>query len=502
MRERIVAYESQAFEALLQTVLPELPPDGVVKAVTPWRKAIRLALSGLALTTVTLNFWGLNYLFPAAGVFLLLLGFRALRRENGWFRTCWICSVFRAVFLFPALVAEATFFRSSFFDVLFLPLSVINVILTFLLISCLLGGFRAVRGKVGLPKQSGAAAALFLWYLLLCLLGFVRYEGIFFPVCLLAAYGLILRSLFKLSRELDEAGYTVRAAKVRVPDWLFAALLAAGLLLGILLAYTCGNRFPMDWKPVSPVEEQTAGIQAHLEELGFPRDVLEDLTGEELLSCKDARQVVTDRKTFPVNRGRTQVTRSGDIFRYDTVYDVKELCVTEIAVELSGERHSWKFFHHFRFAADPGFAGTECICLFPASQNAGEWTTAGEVTGRLLCSIDGKTFSSPYYSLQEGPQPPSIFGGENDPAVYAEFSMPGNSREQRGYLTYTVDGLEDNWLVFSSFDYTHQLSRFQYPVLTAGEYARENHGNDEGVFITAQSFLRFHIKESRAELLK
>ena len=60
-----------------------LPPDdGLVEEITPWRRAMKRALLGIALNLVTLNFWCLNYLLPAIGTLLLLLGFRALRREN------------------------------------------------------------------------------------------------------------------------------------------------------------------------------------------------------------------------------------------------------------------------------------------------------------------------------------------------------------------------------------------------------------------------------------
>ena len=43
-------------------------------------------LFGMALCAITLNFLCLNYILPAVGTVLLLLGFRTLRRENRWLR--------------------------------------------------------------------------------------------------------------------------------------------------------------------------------------------------------------------------------------------------------------------------------------------------------------------------------------------------------------------------------------------------------------------------------
>ena len=65
------------------------PPEDIVQAVAPWRRAMNRILTGLVLQGLTLNFWNLNYLLPAVGHILLLLGLRALRRENGFFRFWW-----------------------------------------------------------------------------------------------------------------------------------------------------------------------------------------------------------------------------------------------------------------------------------------------------------------------------------------------------------------------------------------------------------------------------
>ena len=80
----------QELESLMQAGASSLPPDdNLVEEITPWRRAMKRALLGIALNLVTLNFWGLNYLFPAIGTLLLLIGFRALRRENRGFALCW-----------------------------------------------------------------------------------------------------------------------------------------------------------------------------------------------------------------------------------------------------------------------------------------------------------------------------------------------------------------------------------------------------------------------------
>ena len=101
------------FDALLESAAPELPPDDVARDVTPWRRAIGNILGGSAMCSITLNFFCLNYLLPTIGVILQLLGFRPLRRENGWFRACWLLAVLRAALFLPCIVLNATIYSNA-----------------------------------------------------------------------------------------------------------------------------------------------------------------------------------------------------------------------------------------------------------------------------------------------------------------------------------------------------------------------------------------------------
>ena len=99
------------FEAMLEKSVSDLPPDDVVEEVTPWRRAMNRVLIGIALCAVTLNFWCLNYILPAIGMVLSILGFRTLRRENKWFRNCFIITVIRAAYFFPMLILNTTIIK-------------------------------------------------------------------------------------------------------------------------------------------------------------------------------------------------------------------------------------------------------------------------------------------------------------------------------------------------------------------------------------------------------
>lgn len=150
------------YDAAPKNGLTELPPaDDTGGKATPWRKAINRVLTGLALSTFTLNLLGLNYLLPGIGIVLLLLGFRALRRENQWFHICWIISVLRTVYFWSLLILNATIWRRLVSQLsFFTALPYVNLAVISALIFCLRGGFSAVQQKAGRPVHTAAVSAL------------------------------------------------------------------------------------------------------------------------------------------------------------------------------------------------------------------------------------------------------------------------------------------------------------------------------------------------------
>lgn len=119
----------QVFPDLPQTPPPEPPADASAQeesseALTPAQemadvsdspfcRAIGLIAGGLAVTGVTLNFWNLDVLLPLVGTFCLLVGFRALRRVNGFLRAGYVCACLHMLLLFVELGQDAVIYRAD-----------------------------------------------------------------------------------------------------------------------------------------------------------------------------------------------------------------------------------------------------------------------------------------------------------------------------------------------------------------------------------------------------
>ncbi|MBP3318506.1 MAG: hypothetical protein J6K94_00715 [Ruminiclostridium sp.] len=475
------------FDLLLETSLPEAPPSDVTKWVNPWRRSMDRILVGFAFQGITLHFLLLQYILPAIGSVLLLLGFRSLRKENLWFRVCYGIAMFNLAQTMVVLIANGTIYSGAVSQFLLgYTIPLLGVDLCQYLFFWL--GFRAVRKKAGLAPGAASAFALLVWNAIICWLGLLEVGNMPLLIggIILLLYICILRCLWTLSTQLDEAGYAVRAAPVRVEDHLLVKLLAAVLAVGLIVGYAFFDRYPMEWTPAVETGQHQA-IRDHLVELGMPAQVAEDLTAEDLLACEGATEVLVDQRTHPFREGGTTEVGSGQ----------EELQITGVALRL--EEDTWKIIHHFQWVVDPGFRGTEAIQFWPAYRQGEGWACENGWTGQVLCDRDGQTYTAPYYFLEEETYSgQDWFMGEYTATdVFAEFSLPEEGENHRGYAAYDIKELREGWAVDSWSNYYHQTSKIQYPVQTA----KEGRGDWSGrVVRDIQDALQFSVIEGTAEL--
>ncbi|WP_426350687.1 hypothetical protein ACPWSR_05440 [Alloiococcus sp. CFN-8] len=473
--------------------------ENKVKEMIPWGKVMNRILIGTAISTVTLNFLGLNYILSTMGIIMSVLGFRTLRRENSWFKACWIISLIRLAYFLSTMILNATIYqRTVYASSIFSVITVVNLVIIFSLFFCLWRGFKAVQKKAGLVPHAGGIVALIIWYVIICLLAFSNFNGLIIPLVLVVSYVLIIRKLFKLSKELDEAGHAVETPLVKIGDRVVVTVIFTILTIGMTCGYLFFNSYPMEWQ-VAEVSEDTdlVEIKEHLIDLGFSKAILEDLTDEDIKACEGALRVVVNVHDYSANDGRQLEECTGNTTYHYTVYDVEELRITSIGVELPGEREQWKIFHHFLFTDNPGFYGTESIQLWPACRERQGWGPSSDITGQVLYNLDGQVYSAPYFSMSSETYTSNsiMWGDQSSTDVFATFSMPQNGENHRGYVSYAMEEIQDGWIINSWFNYTHQKSWMQYPVMTAMEKRITNGWNNADAFLTIQDALQFFPNE-------
>ena len=357
---------------------------------------------------------------------------------------------------------------------------------------CLWRGLDAVQRKAGLPSGK-SAAALFFWYVLLVALTFARPNvGWLFAAVILAAYLCVLRSLFRLTRVLDESGYAVRPAAARVPDGWLAAGLTAWLAACIACGYLFGGSYAMDWTALPP-QGAYAEERAQLAALGFPEDVFADLSEDDLAACRGALRVVSRSEDVPMNDGRTVKRGFGQHTWTDIVYDTRELRVTGVAVQIaeaSDGGGEWIVFYHFRWLENPGFYGTEALHVLPTSDEPVDW---GDWTGRVLYDRGVAANAASYASLGNVTAAYSSFGTlVTQTNGIAAFSLPNRGENQRGYVACRVRTPAETPYLRIQMDYVHQKTWLQYPVEPSAEAYSHNRA-DGRVLCVSQWVFSFSI---------
>lgn len=463
--------DEQDFDALLSRSLPELPPEDIVARTVPGKKALNRILVGYFLSTFTINGLGLNLILPVIGQILMLLGFRALQHENRWFSACYVFAVLQAFLRFGKLILDTTIFDLPFEDpqnaasAFYIALA-LQVLLTVVSLLCFWRGLRTVQKACGIRSKAIGVLALLAWNLLFCAMALLQMRGHFFGgytlLFLLFSLIIILWMIARQAKALDATGYVLQPAPLRLSDRTLTLIILAILAIG----YTCGHLFfssyTMDWQKIDSTESAaTSETKTHLAALGFPEDILDDLTPEDLARCRDAEQVIVDARTL---NSENPTFDNGD-------YDIR---LTNVIVLVPGETPHVVLFNHFSWLSTPKFYGTAALKILPTYEVSAElWRLEDGPTGRILYDDGDDSFVADYHSIEMRTVTSNLFRNvAPSPSLYASFIFPNQGTRQRGYITYTIaprailpEGYRQAG--YSQMTYMHQKKRFLYPAETA-----------------------------------
>ena len=463
--------DEQDFDALLSRSLPELPPEDIVARTVPGKKALNRILIGYFLSTFTINGLGLNLILPVIGQILMLLGFRALQHENRWFSACYVFAVLQAFLRFGKLILDTTIFDLPFED----PQSAANafyialalqVLLTVVSLLCFWRGLRSVQKACGIRSKAIGVLALLAWNLLLCAVFVAQARGQFIGgytlLFLLVSLIIILWMIARQAKALDATGYVLQPAPLRLSDRTLTLIILGILAIGCTCGHLFFSSYDMDWQTVDSTESAaTSETKSQLAALGFPEDILDDLTPEDLARCRGAEQVVVDARTL---NSENPTFDNGD-------YDIR---LTNVIVLVPGETPHVVLFTHFSWLSTPKFYGTAALNILPTYEVSAElWRLEDGPTGRILYDDGDDSFVADYHSIEMRTVTSNLFRNvAPSPSLYASFIFPNQGTRQRGYITYTIaprailpEGYRQAG--YSQMTYMHQKKRFLYPAETA-----------------------------------
>ena len=80
----------------------------------------------------------------------------------------------------------------------------------------------------------------------MCVLAVIQYNGLVIAGVMIIVYIFVIRNIYKLSKELDEAGYSIQTVSIKVTDRCIVLVLLSVLIIGGAFGYLFGGSYPMN----------------------------------------------------------------------------------------------------------------------------------------------------------------------------------------------------------------------------------------------------------------
>ncbi|MDD3751648.1 MAG: hypothetical protein PHU60_06330, partial [Tissierellia bacterium] len=211
MSEKDYNFDKQMIEQLSYVT----PLEEEVRKTNPWSKPIGFITWGFILTTMHLNFLYLQYILPVIGVILIFLGFRSLRNENKYFKVAWLLSILKLSLHLGDLV-----WISTPLNIMDYPKFAIGSVMFPFQIALFLvfrAALKETSKKADRLMESDPLLWATLWTIAAYLIALSPLSNswlIFIPM--LVCYIFIVRSLYSIGDELDDTGYVLTNAPVKI----------------------------------------------------------------------------------------------------------------------------------------------------------------------------------------------------------------------------------------------------------------------------------------------
>ncbi|OUN26157.1 hypothetical protein [Pseudoflavonifractor sp. An85] len=437
--------KEQELEFLLYQQAYQLSP----KDFSPWRRALKQVCWGLALWSITLDIFYLNYLLPTLGAILLWLGLRSLRRQNRPFHVgfvlSWVLSLYH-VLIVAALATPATQNAP-----LLLGLRWFGSLITWGVYLCLWLGLRGVFRQAQLPPKNRAAGWLVVCYGLLMAMAFLSLNLLILVLPVLLVYIFLLVGLYRTHRSLDQAGYAVHPAPVRVSNGWAAATWLGLTVLAVVVPLSLSLRLPLQGAEPFTLNTQQSQVRGQLEQLGFPAELLVLLPDAQVAQLENATQV--------------QVTTQTGSLEYADMSKLS-MDIVEVALTQTGDIRVYAFFH---WDSPPKQRMLEGLYLIPNIHELAVSLSIDQLQGMLFWEESGQTFQAPLGNLFTSP-PEIQLTHASQGYSYADltFSLPKDGEQIRGYVSWTLHGFTMATNLNAKVVYLHQESPLLYPCNTPG----------------------------------
>ncbi len=462
---------------------------------TPFQLALFNIFIGMIMTFLNITIMKLNYILPLVGLIILISSFRLLKSENKYFKyalyTIFIGLILRCI----NYILDATVFKSLYIDQ-FIYIGLLDSVIKSIISIVFLFNFRKalmeVQKKAGTDFKLKSIKYMIIYVVIssIIAIGFVFYlfsKGLsnklaFSPLDFLGImlFGLIIvvAILVKFHKEIKECYVLdkfVTIAKPKISNKILTIIILIALIILIILANITMGKYAMNWTELKNREDSSVNqIKSELLDLGFPKEVLADMSLQDIKDCKGV---------ISINLEKYSNLQENEEF-YDDIGEGDAEIKTEnylemygILVELPSDKKDsskYKVFKYFKWDNPKDFSGTQCMFIKKPNKVDDYYVSIDNYntmkpSGRLIYSKADKTFEAPFFEISK------VDFAENDIYHVGEykyngdyigsFSLPKKVDAVRGYMSYTLEIEKVPFEIIGGYSYKNSI--FQYPVLTA-----------------------------------
>lgn len=299
MSEKDYNFDKQIIEQLSYVT----PPEEEIRKTNPWSKPIGFITWGFILTTFKLNIIYLQYILPVIGVIHIFLGFRSLRKENKYFKIAWLLSIIK---LSLHLIDLA--WISTPLNIMDYPNLIIGSVMLPFQISMYLvfrAALKETSKKAGRLMETDPLLWASLWTMAAYLIALSPLSNswlIFIPM--VVSYIFIVRSLYHIGDEMDDTGYVLTNAPIKISNKIFGWTY---FLIAFAVVITCSvfsNHLKLQSQEY--LHPETTETRQHLLDMGFPAEALRYLNNEDLMMLSDAVNVESFSKLLMFDAKRIE----------------------------------------------------------------------------------------------------------------------------------------------------------------------------------------------------
>ncbi len=451
-----------------------------------WNRTISHILWGIFLSIVKFDFAWFGILTSFIGVLLIFTGFRSLRKENKYFKFGYIFSgIGLFIHIVNVIFIAAAISRFMTDSIIFKSITIIAVCLQFFTFVFLYKGISQLRKDYNLePRVKGGILLIFSYILFfIIVISQVEIIGIFIILLMIFIFSLIF--IGKNAKELSSTAYRLNPYDEKISAFKLGNIIAIITLIFIVSVRLGASTLPMDfvaydwtYHDADDMDEISDDI-AHMLDIGFPKEILEDMTFFDILAVAKAEEVYIAKGNI-----------TGD------------LQVTTVLSRLN-DGLMWNVVQYFDWTKTPEFKGNEAIIItLDNNTNIPLKLNTSFLNGLCIydCSLEEKSnrnrYAASFYDLRIGTisNTPSYDFFQNNfdlgKTITASFSFPEFAKHPRGYISYNVFFNEvDRRFFTSSIMYAHQVNISSYPVRVAGE-------REGSTFIFGNTFRRTSLMQS------